>query len=346
MRRRLYIVLVCSVFALLALTSCDNRREMFTERMIYGQVNIDLDWQMVKSTPNGGTVVFFPDTTSSVGHFNTNTKILVMMNDTHEEVMVPYMNYKVISFNETYDDFDFVRFRSIDSPEEFEAYTESITVNTKYTKSAVNTITSSPDALYLQTIDTVSVVSNLDYNTEYQLSLTPGRVSPLISVRIYIKGMDNMSKEGSAASISGLSEGLNMSTGLPNNTPVTHMFKIDNRVFNENSYQEGYTSGQLYVFGVPEQSDTTQRNILTIYIRLRNGEDYTPLQYDITEKLAELRSRDLSTNITLNLDIALGKSDDDPEIELPYVEDAGEPGAGFDPTVDDWGDDEKIILPI
>lgn len=345
MRKILTILSLCAALVL-SITSCDNRREVFSERMVYGKVNIDLDWQMVKSQPNGGTVVFFPDTTSGE-HFTTNTKIIVMMNGTHEEIMVPYMNYKVITFNETYDDFDYIKFRSVDSPEEFEAFTEAIQVNTKYTKSEEDVITSSPDPLYVETVDTVSVVSNPEYDTEYSLYLTPERVSPLISVRIYIHGMDNMAREGSAASISGLSEGINMSTKSSTDTPVTHLFSIDNRTFFTDSYQEGYTSGQLYIFGVPAVEPAEgERNILTIYIRLRNGEDYPPIEYDITDKLLSLRDHDGTANISLNLDIGLGLTHDDPAITLPYVEDSQEPGAGFDPHVDDWGDEVDTEIPI
>lgn len=341
MRKLLTILSLFSVLAL-TLSSCDNRRELFSERMIYGQVNIDLDWSMVKSEPNGGTVVFFPDTTS-VSHFPTNTKIIVMMNGTYEEVLVPYMNYQVISFNETYEDFDYIKFRSVDSPEEFEAYTESISVASKYTKANEYTVTSSPDPLYIDNRDTISVIRDPEYDTQYELKLAPERVSPLIGVKVYIHGMDNMSRSGSAASISGVSEGLNMATKTATGTPVAHMFTIDQRTFADNSYQDGYTSGQLYIFGVP---DSEERIYLTLYIRLRDGSDYQPMTYDITDRLQALRLHDGTTNVTLNLEIGLGLTPDDPPIVLPYVEDRDEPGTGFDPRVEDWGDEINEDIPI
>lgn len=343
MRKSIITISLLVIATLSILTSCDNRREMFSQRMVAGQVNIYLDWENVKSTPNGGTVLFFPDTTS-ITHFMTKKKIMVMMNNNYEEVLMPYMKYHIISFNETYEDFDFIKFREIDSPEEFEAYTESISVSSKYTKSENEIITSSPDALYIDNIDTIKVEKNEKYDSEYDLYLTPERVSPLVALRIYIEGMDNMASSGSASSISGMAEGINMSSMVPNSTSVSHLFKIDNRTFFENSYQNGYTTGQFYTFGISETS--TDRNILTIYIRLRNGEDFPPLTYDITEKLKVLRDKNRGNNISLTLDIGLGLTEDDPKIILPYVEDKDEPGSGFDPKVDDWGEEINEDIPI
>lgn len=343
MRKRLMIILLMSIATLLFITSCDNRREMFSQRMITGKVNIYLDWENVKSTPNGGSVVFFPDTASK-SHFMTKSKILVMMNNNYEEIMVPYMNYHIISFNETYEDFDYIKFREIDSFEDFEAYTESITVSSKYTKANEYVVTASPDALYIDNVDTIKVERNETYDSEYDLYLTPERISPLISFNIYIEGMDNMASSGSAASLSGMAEGVNMKTLTPNATSIAHMLKIDDRTFFENSYQNGFTTGQLYTFGINEES--TEKNILTIYIRLRNGEDFPPIEYDITEKLKELRNKERGKNLIITLDIALGLTDDDPKIILPYVEDKDDPGEGFDPKVDDWGEEINEEIPI
>lgn len=336
MRRSLYLILV-SLLSLVVFNSCDNRREMFTERMIYGKVSINIDWQNAKSSPNGGTVVFFPDTTVRTP-FMTKQKVLVMMNGSYEEIYVPYMKYDVISFNETYDDFDFIKFRSIDSPEEFEAYTQSISVSSKYSKAQNYYITSSPDALYIDNYGLLEVSKSADYENEIDINLNPERVSPLISIKVHITNIDNLARSGSAASISGLSEGINMSTKTPTDVEVAHMMKIDNRSFLPGSYQNGYTAGQIYIFGV---SRLAEKNILTIYLKLRDGSDYPPIEYDITEKLQLLRDFAGTTNISLNLDIGLGEDPTDPKIELPYVEDSEEPGTGFDPDVEEWGEEEE-----
>lgn len=99
---------------------------------------------------------------------------------------------------------------------------------------------------------------------------------------------------------------------------------------------QGNIKAQLLCFGLPDgHKATPQENILNLSLLLADNKTILDYQFEVGDQFAE----DDTAHLTLHLEIQL------PE-PLPDVKPEGGQGGGFDATVNDWGEEIDIAVPV
>lgn len=334
MRRTISLTALAALLTLL-LVGCDCRRPIIEDSGLWTRVTVD--WTKMGIKPNGTSIWFFPDNSD-------NSPQVLRMQTLTDSLMLRKGTYSVIVFNETESDHDYILFRGGNSYETFEAYAKDITVASKYmVRAATERIAATPDQLGVATMTGLEITREM-INKDLRPSLLfePKRTFATVNVLIHVVGLDNASSSGgSAASLSGMADGVILYNGVTNSTPVTHIFNINNIRFNSGSYQDGTMSSSFMVFGLtdmPTRADDVP-NYLTLFFHLRNGEDLDPIQIDVSRTLEVVT--DESGRVTINIEVG-----QDGSIILPYVESSTDKGSGFDADVTDWGEENNYDIPI
>lgn len=325
------LILFVGILLLIGLLgSCDTRREILEEEGVW--VRVEMDWSQSQLTSrNGASIWFFP---------RNGSKPIVKL--THEEidsVKLSRGDYSLIVFNETIYDHNYIAFRGVDKYETFEAYAKPITPSNRYNKSSQSA--SSPDLLAIARVDRFSVTREATRGLRPLIHVMPKQVINLVTVIVHVKGLDNVAASGSALSLGGLSDGVNLSTGRATTIPVTHLATLNAKTFNAGSFTEGTMTAQFNSFGLIKALDGTNsgQNIVTLYFRLRgklpNGSyDLQPMEINVTDIIYQSESE---------YKVVVEIKD---KVVIPYVPDENNPGSGFDADVEDWGPPIITEIPL
>ncbi len=350
------IILIYIIGVLSLLSGCDARREIYPSNSVL--VKVSLNWEeLSKATkaeveqPNGATVLFFPT--------DGGKSYQLLTNYTEAEIMLPIGEYNVLVFNETVNGHDYLQFENTDKYETFRAVWEETELSSAYSRGGdTRAVTQTDDLLLVDRLEGFEITADMSIDQETQsLSFTPTLVNGSMKVSIYIEGMDNVSQSGSLLYVDGMSRGYNLSTGEADGDEITHLMEISNREFDEGSYQNGIMWEEFYTFGDATTSTRAAdgSNSVTFKIKLRNGEYHDDISYDITDDLeSQSSSASLTTQISIDVEIGTSAEGDDPDdpnntpLVLDDVPDTEEPdaGSGFDATINDWGDEEIVNVPL
>lgn len=178
-----------------------------------------------------------------------------------------------------------------------------------------------------------------EYLPEKVVEPTPFEITlqPLVfTYKIRFEFVDGIEYASSAvASLSGMAESVELTTGETSETSATILFDDLDIVYTNEAKDEGYIRATVMSFGAPafpHPNYPTRTDIthgLKLEVRLKNNYIWT-MDADVTDQL-KLQPHG---GVIIVKDLVIKK------------EDAIKGSGGFDPTVDEWGDEVEIELPL
>lgn len=323
------LILLCLIFS-----SCDTRWKIYDKFEVW--VHVKIDWSNLSQRPNGTTIAFFPQTRTDL------KPIFLITNSINDSIRLPEDTYSILVFNETLTGHDNLAFKGTTRYETFEAYIKPITTKVDYYIPEGEYLVASPSVLAIDRLENFRVTqAAILSKAKITLNFKPQKVLSSTILKVHIKGMNNVAKKGSMASISGLANGMNLSTGKLSTTPVTQVFTLNSKLFESGSTTNGTMSGSFICFGMVEQGTGIQ-NTVSLYFRLRNETDLDRIERNVTGRI-EIIEEELHTIYKVEIGL---EAPQDAIIVLPNVPDTEKPGAGFDADVNDWGDEEVVDVPL
>lgn len=326
---------------MLFLVGCD-RRELtyYTE----AEIEISVDWRLAglpdAENDYGATAVFYPADGS-------RPSVVLLGDRTRKTVRLPEGRYNVIVFNRSFDDFGAIGFRGTESYATLEAY-----ANRRATRGEV--ITTSPEALAADRMEGFEVTAGMlgNYSPEVRsrngsnssdgdgnagqgsdpcrLRFIPRKLTKEVTVEVNIKGMNNI--RSATCTLSGVAEGVFLSTGKSSTVTVTQEFSLDHPVYSPGSMWDGTMEATFSVFDFDEAAP----HDLHLEASLVDGK--TVFSEDF-EQVDISREEDGKGGITLVIEAATTEP-------VPDVPPEGGSGSGMGAEVDDWGEVEEGEIEI
>lgn len=316
------LVPLSTCFLVSAICSCDRRELTY---YMESEIEIHADWS--KSGLNdeeaayGATAIFYPE--------NGGTpKVVLMGNREYAKVRLPEGRYNVVLFNRSFDDFACLAFRGNDDYHTLEAYASRA-------ESRGDELTDSPETLSTDCIEGFEVTedmlgnysdvmkSSVPATEDCSLYFTPRRLIEELQVTVHIKGLNNV--RSAVATINGVASSVFLATGEVSQQTVTQRFELDNPQYYPGSPFNGTmeTVFNSFAFNPDRPHD------VSIQAQLVDGQstyeqDFTGL--DISEDISE------EGTLILTLEV---QTDKVPDVE---PEDGGD--SGFNPDVEDWGEEQ------
>lgn len=352
MARRLLILVMMLVVAV----GCEHK-EMCYRHPHTATVRVNVDWSdfVKKETPSGMTVLVYQyKSTVSKGSKPSGNDVLtepvkVMSNNTdYVEVDLPEGIYHSIVFNQSETEFGTLMFKDLNEWEKAQVvagpaptkwYTtrgedektayEPEWLGTSWQEGAVLTYDMIQQwAEYYGVASKAPDAMDLIFHTAKNVIYT-------VNISVKVKNVYNLKYAREA--IEGMAEGYHLSKAAPLNGKVTHLLEEWNLQTDPVDATTGYLKAKLLSFGLPlGHTSTPQENTLNLSVLLVDNKTqldfYLPVG-DLWQKSAQGEELQLS----LNLEIP------DP---LPDVKPEGGSSGGFDATVEDWGDEIEIEIPI
>lgn len=337
---KIHIILFFAEVVIL-FTSCE-RRSLEDEFFETALIPVKIDWSKsgipVSETNGSGfvnrvSIRFFPTDGSPAFDRYLNKNII------EGEIAVPVGEYSVIIFNESIEDIywdDAIMFSDINSYKNFSATIKFANSENYpfYSSTTDEKLIVEPLLLSSWSLDTFKV-------TEEMVLLTRGGSTTALSsesnkminaltnvvmrhltynVTVKAKIKNLVSAQLIQGALRGFAGKVYLASALTEQVPVTYVFKLNNRKWDNDTKTNGTVSKSFLSFGRLPQSEEYWLNMDVIFV---TGEKYNkPLLFDITNKVMDQSRR----NINIDVDI---------DFELPFVE------GGID--VGDW-DDEEIVL--
>lgn len=345
MRKYTNIFTLAVLVLLSVLTGC-TRRPLDMEYIDSAELTIILDWTKASIDPDGATIMIYPANSSS-------SPIQKLSHEDTVTVSLPLGFYSIIAINETFEDFDNIKFRNTDQFGTIEAYVEE-----EGAIKAGNILSANPDILATASMGDFEVtatmieetrsktktktktktkadeVALIDAYPSLKLVLQPERVVYPAVVTAYVQGMNRLSSAG--AYITGFTEGVFLSTKSTSIYSTTQMFTFSERTFYEGSSENGYMKGYFNCFGLRERAEGEDISGYTLSFRsvLIDGSEYN-LDRDVSHNISEV---EIEIGIQLEVSLGTGAESDDP-IVIPDVQGSG----GWDINIGEW---EDVIIPV
>ena len=284
----------------------------------------------------GATTVFYPTDGSS--------PIMVLMGDrTYKTVYLKEGRYDVVLFNRSFDDFGNLGFRGEDAYRTLEAHATNVV--TKNVPSTEIIIMDSPDELAADCMESFEVTPGMSGNyssgmTNWgskkidgskngcQLCFLPQKLTQKITVKIRIKGMNNI--RNATCKLDGIAESVFLASGQISEKTVAQEFCLGNPVYNSGSATDGTLSASISVFGF----DAEISHNLHLRAELVDGKTTFEESFDDL-KISQLEEGDGRMSIFIDMTC---------EKKVPNVKVEG--SSGFDANVDDWEDEVNSDIDI
>lgn len=351
MKKILYIIGICLVFI-----SCE-RRELTYDYSPYCEIEMNLDWSNLltkqSDAPNGVSVIFYP--------VDGNGEMVSLQLHTVENLTVSVREgvYDVLVFNQIPDDFGTLSFSGMDNFST--AMIESVSRdNDWYTlKDGETGVTRKPEYIAAATINNYevtadmvskSVSSRATKSSNYeapQINLAPKVVVSTSYVNVKVNGVHNISSV--RASMSNLSIGYNFSEQKTVESTTVHLLEDWSIYKDEGSYYMGGITTEFTTFGLPSTEVLTRADgddwtgSLGLQLNLVDGETTVETSYEVGSQI----NIDDET-LSLSLDLGFTQEEGDEQVEIENVEPEGSDGSdgAFDAELDDWGEEETVVVPM
>ncbi len=346
--RKLLLYVIC--FCLVAI-SCE-RRELTYNYSPYCEVVINVDWENMSKTPNGMTVICYPESGAApITKVNGD-------NVKQETLLLPAGVYNIVVFNRQVSDFDYVGFRGMDKFETAEVHSLSTTSKWAVSKAESELVTE-PDEVGVATYLDVEIKQEcIEKSTElykkegkhivaHTLDLTPVVVVKKTRVNVRVKGIHNL--RSTRATLFGMSEGYNFSTQMSVPINVTHVleqWKIEEYEYGE---EYGGTNTEFISFGVPNYATPTRAGANgdwngSIDLSMLLVDNKTVMNFKNIPLKDKLTYEEETGKLTTTIRIDVGYDDTVPD--LPDVKPEGGTESGLDADIDSWGDEDVTTVPI
>lgn len=324
-------------FTFFMLVACSHREQVYS---LETEIMISADWSRSglneKEQDYGATTVFYPTDGSS--------PIMVLMGDrTYKTVYLKEGRYDVVLFNRSFDDFGNLGFRGEDAYRTLEAHATNVV--TKNVPSTEIIIMDSPDELAADCMESFEVTPGMSGNyssgmTNWgskkidgskngcQLCFLPQKLTQKITVKIRIKGMNNI--RNATCKLDGIAESVFLASGQISEKTVAQEFCLGNPVYNSGSATDGTLSASISVFGF----DAEISHNLHLRAELVDGKTTFEESFDDL-KISQLEEGDGRMSIFIDMTC---------EKKVPNVKVEG--SSGFDANVDDWEDEVNSDIDI
>ncbi len=316
------------------LPGCSGREEEEEIPEVFCKIGINIDWTGVKKLPESIAVIFYPQDGEGKGdpHF------LLREEDKDKKISVKPGKYKVLIYN--CDDGEYeVKVRNTGKLETIEAYSEPYTA-----LGTDKNLMWEPLPLYVVQED-LTIGEN---DIEKTLKVSPQLITQTCSFEIKVKGLEYV-KEASA-SVSGMAFSYFLGLKRFSDESCT--------IFVEMQKGNGVLKGKFNFFGVPGSEARALSSIpqqLTLRI-VRRDDSIQEEKIDVTAVIQQIIENGNGGGSGEEPGETPGGStepgDDieiEDKIEVPYApppSSGGEGGGGIGGEVDDWGDEEEIVLPM
>lgn len=320
---RPYFSLIVFLWLCLSFFSCDRRELTY---YMESEIEIHADWNdsglADEEADYGATAIFYPENGGI-------PKVVLMGNREYAKVRLPEGRYNVILFNRSFDDFACIAFRGNDGYHTLEAYASRI-------ESRVEELMDSPEILSADCIEGFEVTEDMlgNYSDVMKrgvpdtgdciLRFTPRKLIEELQVTVHIKGLNNV--RSAVATIDGVASSVFLATGQVSQQTVTQCFELENPQYYPGSPFDGTMEATFNSFAF----NTDCPHNVSIQAMLVDGEstyeeDFSGL--DILEDTGE------DGTLVLTLEVETDK--------VPDVQPEGGGGSGFNPDVEDWGEEQE-----
>ncbi|MDR1369007.1 MAG: DUF5119 domain-containing protein [Dysgonamonadaceae bacterium] len=345
----------------LGLWSCDDRRDLIDlgenwEKTL--AVKVKIDWSKAGINPENASIWFFnaSDGTPALGGQPELT------NDMDLTVDLPIGQYSILVFNGTVNDQDNIRFRGTDRYQTFEAYAYSETpagnaaARLRTDKDADLPFITPPNVLAVDRLELLEITGRMiDRKEETVITFTPRRLVAQMDITIHFRGLIYSAPGGHSGVVTGMANSVFLASGKTGNERASHAFSLNNRTFYPDNPTDGSMSRSFLCFGLPgmiyyppQFGETNNRLLLDIL--LRNGE-HAGYSFDVTGGIVCSGYNDAVTGLNLRITMGVGGFPlplemQDPVTlpEVPEVDFSG--GGGFDPNVNNWGENTDVPIPV
>lgn len=314
----------------LLLSGCNGREEDEEVPEVSCAISLSLDWKGVKEMPENIQVIFYSQ--------ETGNKLYASIQKAEGDIIkVKPGRYKVLIYNCDNGEYE-VKVRNIEKLETVEAYSEP------YTALAAD------KNLMWEPLPIYTVLQDIEINEddkEKVLRVIPKLIIQRCSFEIKVEGLEYV-KEVSG-SISGVSHSYFL--GLERCSSQSC------NIFVEMQKGKNTLKGSFYFFGTPDTEARAATFLQQLTVRIvRRDNSVQEKQIDITEVIQKIVDKgnegggnepgeDPGENPEPEEIIEIEEN-----IEVPYVPPPsggeGEGGGGIGGEVDDWGDEEEIVLPM
>ena len=374
MNKRIIIRLLLLAAAALSAAGCQ-WRDLDYEFIDTAQITIIYDWSesglATKAQPtsivpgdiiNGRTAAFYP--------MDGGAPVVKLSHSDTVKVNLLVGKYKAVFFNETFEDFDNIRFENINSFEELAAIAKEDVVATSRAGGA---IARQPDILavdmmvpfevtedmvrYTRSLETRKTKAQFDARAaraakamEEAMTVVakPKSVVYKVFLDIIVEGRKSIASSG--AYVSGFAGGFDFSEGHANGVSVTHKVNFTDIAECTTGEGDGILSATFQCFGFRNGSSSSLSGYtLDFRASLINGE-----VFQTSRRLDDLIRTDTENgHIVIRINVGDGSGGggggdpDDPEagnkpIPIPDVQPV-DSGGGWQIEVGDW---DEIIIPI
>lgn len=362
----------------LLLASCV-RRELTYSYNPTVEVVVRTDWSNMDEVPTGMTLYCYSEAGGSPSVVQTNNIDSVVLNLGVGSYRLLVFNQTPSDFSSV----SFSGLDSYDTAEVYATTTKSNWYTSKSDESLVNNPTEIAASTFESIVIEQEVIDevlglrekypDIDLDTYITINLKPKVVVKTTKVTVAVDGVHNL--RSVRASLYGMATGYHFADQMSHSDRVTHLLESwSQRIYVDPT--QGEVIAYFTCFGIPETTTTTRANVEEwdgmIYLDALLVDDSTIVSFDfelagrttIVDDEPSENSSSVSSNATAkadddsadddtdysdvdaDIDIQLGFNlvDDDDPIVLPDVDptDAGE--GGFSAEVEDWGDEENIVL--
>ena len=175
-----------------------------------------------------------------------------------------------------------------------------------------------------------------------EVPLTPKSLVYDMTLRIKIYGIHNL--RSIQAALTGVAEGRVVSSEIPNSTNATHIL-VD--WTQEGSYGEGYIKMPFTSFGLRSNPNSEVVDYedwsgeVTLIVLLI---DNSTMTFTLPMDSSNIAKSDGALSLSLEVGMSINP---DEQVVLPDVEpEDPKDGGGFDATVEEWGDEEELEIPL
>ncbi|MFI3287076.1 MAG: DUF5119 domain-containing protein [Rikenellaceae bacterium] len=351
MKRIFYIALVC-----LIATSCIRRELSYSYDPTY-TVKVRADWSELSERPSGMSVYCYPE--------DGGSPVVSLSNNVDSTtVKLPLGEYNILVFNQTTTEFATLTFSGMSTYEDAEVSASATTSKWAVSRAEselVNNPSEFAAATYLgleiteEMIDTVLYCQNndveWDYNLEVVVDVVPQLLIKTTRVKVGVLGFHNL--YSTRATLFGMAAGYDFSQQMSHTAEVTHVLEGWSAIGSE-----VYGEGDIYIyfpcFGLPNQTTATRiveewDGIMDLEILLVDRSTIESHSFDLAEYTTladptEVKAdTDNVTDTTATADIYV---DIPKSFTLPDVEPEEGTEGGFDATVEDWGEEVTVVVPL
>lgn len=326
------------------------------------KVRLDIDWGKSGIDPDdmtGMTAIFYPIDGSERSKFLSNQI-------TRKEISLKAGIYNVVVFNQAEGDFSYF---TIEGQEQYSTLRVAMKDRkddfTWYKPGEGECVGHEPEPFAValtqgfEVTEAMVLASRIEGKV-FSFACEPRAVTYATKLSIYIKGLYNIKEARS--SIQNMAHSYSITEQKAGTDGITFCFTMADKKYDEGSTSGGVLSGTFYSFGPPEAATkATGANILNLSILLVDGKTVISKTYDVTKQIEASKPAPPGSAPSQGPDpgqkepgIIIGggasgdpDNPDDQPIELPDVkpENSGSQG-GFDASVDEWGDETNIDIPV